>query len=213
MNPQRLIVATAVVAIIAAAAVFVLPRLTGSTASAAGSELALEAQPVLGPEDAPVEVVLFEDFLCPHCGTFSETVLPRIKREYVDSGQARVYYKNYVVIGPEAERVALVGECAFQQGNDVFWTLEPVLYRSQDDLDERRAIELADQYVEGIDREALQSCVSGDEALDAVREDVAHARELGLTGTPSVLVAGEQVGNPSYDGVAGAIEDALAEAQ
>lgn len=213
MTPQRLIVVTAAVAIVALAAIFVVPRLGTGTASAAGGELSLAEQPSLGAEDAPVEVVLFEDFLCPHCGTFSETVLPRIERNFVDSGDARVFYKNFVVMGPEAERVALVGECVLQQGNDAFWALEPVLYRSQDGLDEQRAVELANQYVEGLDGEALQQCVDEDEALDAVRADNGDARDLGLTGTPSVLVAGEQVSNPTYDGVASAIEDALADAQ
>lgn len=208
MSPQRLIVATLAVFAVVLAAVLVVPRLGGG-ASAEGNDLELGAQPTLGAEDAPVEVVLFEDFLCPHCGTFAEDVLPRLRREYVDEGLARVYYKNFVVMGPDAQRVALVGECTYQQGNDLFWSLEPVLYRSQDGLDEDRAVDLAREYVSGLDGDALQQCVDEDGAVDQVQADNAHARDLGLTGTPSVLVAGEQVSNPTFEGVASAIEAAL----
>lgn len=209
MTPQRLIILTIAVFVLVLAAIVLLPRLGGSAVDAADSELALEAQPVLGEADAPVEVVLFEDFLCPHCGTFAEDVLPRIRRDFVDAGQARVFYKNFVVIGPEARRVAHVGECVFEQGNDHFWAVEPVFYRAQDDLDESRALELAQEYVGGLDGEALEQCAANDGAMEALEQDMDHARELGLSGTPSVLVNGQQVSNPTYQGVASAIEAAL----
>lgn len=209
MNPQRLIVATLVVAVFAIAAIIIVPRLGGG-ASAAGVDLALDTQPRLGAEDAPVEVVFFEDFLCPHCATFSETVVPRLERNFVDTGDAALYFVNFVVIGPESERVALVGECVAQQGHEAFWRFESVAFRSQSDLSERRAVDLALEYAPDLDEEALRSCVAEDERLEAVRDDNRVAQELGLGGTPAVLVDGEEV-TATYDAVAQAIEAARAE--
>lgn len=209
MNPQRLIVATVVVAVFAIAAIIIVPRLGGG-ASAEGVDLALDTQPRLGSEDAPVEVVFFEDFLCPHCATFSEAVVPRLEREFVETGDAALYFVNFVVIGPESERVALVGECVAQQGDEAFWVFEDVAYRSQSDLNERRAIDLALEYAPGLDEDALRTCVDQDERLQAVRDDNRVAQDLGLGGTPAVLVDGEEV-SATYEAVARAIEAARPE--
>lgn len=209
MNPQRLIMATLVVAVLAVVAILVVPRL-GGAASAEGVDLALDTQPRKGAQDAPVDVVFFEDFLCPHCATFSETIVPRLEREYVEPGHAAIHFVNFVVIGPEAERIALVGECVAAQDEEAFWAFEDVAYRSQSNLNERRAIDLALEYASGLDEEALRTCVDEDERLQQVRDDNRIAQELGLGGTPSVLVDGEQV-TATYDAVAQAIDAARAE--
>lgn len=208
MNRRVLILATLAVATLAVAAVFVLPRLSGG-ASAEGSQFALDQQPRKGPAGAPVEVVVFEDFLCPHCATFAETVAPRIERDYVDAGQVAYYVKNFVVIGPESERIATVAECVAEQGDDAYWAFEQVAYRSQTGLDRVGAIDLARQYVPGLDGEALDGCLADGRGLEAVRADVARAQALGLRGTPTVFVDGEQV-RGSYTDIAAAIDAALA---
>jgi protein-disulfide isomerase len=208
MSRRPLILVTAVVAVVAVAALLIVPRLGG--ASAEGTDLRLEQQPRKGPADAPVEVVVFEDFLCPHCGTFAESVAPRIERTFVEDGDVAYYVMNFVVIGPESERIAQVGECVLEQSNDAYWAFETAAYRSQQGLDEARAIELALEYAGGLDEERLRSCVDEDRQLEAVRADGATAQELGLRGTPSVLVDGEQV-DPSFGAISDAIETALAD--
>ena len=46
---------------------------------------------MLGQEDAPVEIAVFEDFKCPACQFFDAEVMPQIERELIDTGQARIY--------------------------------------------------------------------------------------------------------------------------
>ena len=207
MTGRPLILITLVVAVVAVAALFIVPRLGGATADA--SDLNLDAQPRLGSADAPVDIVLFEDFLCPACGQFAETVFPRLEREFVDTGDAMIYHKDFVVIGPESERVAQVAQCVFREDEGAFWEFKQVAYRSQDDLSERRALDLVSEYLPEVDAEAVRTCASEDLALDAVRSDVATAQALGLRGTPSVLVDGTEV-TATYQAVRSAVESALA---
>ena len=207
MNRNIVLAGVLVAALVAGVALYVAST-SGGGVTADESELDLASQPRLGAADAPVQLVFFEDFLCPHCGTFTETVVPRIEREFVTTGTASIHFVNFVVIGPEAERIAHVGECVAAQGSDGFWAFEKAAFRSQAGLTERRAIELAKEYVNGIDAPSLDRCVEGDERLDDVRADVATAQRLGLTGTPSVLVDGTQV-DPTYESIARAIGAAL----
>lgn len=205
-------IVTLVAAVAVVAAIVIVPRLGGTGISAQGTELSLDAQPRKGPADAPVDVVVFEDYLCPHCGTFAENIAPRIERAYVDDGSAAYYSKNFVVIGPESERIAQVAECVFEQGNEAFWTFEEVAFRSQTGLNEARAIALAEEYVSDLDAAELRSCIAEGRGLEAVRADMADAQALGVQGTPTVFVNGEQV-RTGYDDIAAAIEAALADAE
>ena len=212
MNRQVLIIVTLVVAIVAATALFVLPRRGGSGAPASGdaSAFALSEQPRKGAADAAVDVIVFEDFLCPHCATFAESVAPRIEREYVDTGEVAYHVANFVVIGPESERIAEVAECVVEQGDDAYWSFEEVAYRSQRGLTRAIAIDLAETYVDGLDVAALEACLASGRGLEAVRADVARGQALGVSGTPTVFVDGTEV-RGTYSEVAAAIDAALAE--
>ena len=207
MNTQRLTLLTVVVVVLAIAAALVIPRLGGG----GPTELDLSGQPSLGEATATVEIVLFEDFRCPHCATFTETVYPRLKRDFVDTGQARLYFVNLPVLGPDSETVARAAECVYQQSETAFWELKEALFRSQTELDNRRRIlELSETYAPGIDGDALSECVGSNEARSQVNRDEAAARALGLNSTPSVTVNGVQVSNPTFDRIQVAVERALA---
>ncbi|HZJ09322.1 MAG TPA: thioredoxin domain-containing protein [Trueperaceae bacterium] len=211
---QLMTIGTVVVVALILAAAIIIPRLGGGGGgTAVAASLDYEAQPVAGSRDAPVKVAVFFDFLCPHCATFSDTVTPVLKREFVEDGTAAIYFYNFPVVDPVRSRaMAIVGECVQQQGNDGFITIEPILLRSQRTLSTTdRAIELALQYVPALDAESLRTCVDDTQTAQAVDADIAAARELGLTGTPAVLVNGELVANPTLANLRSAIQDAAAE--
>lgn len=206
MNPRTLTLVTAVVALLAVAAIVVVPRLGGG----ASNELDLDGQPRLGVAEAPVAIALFEDFRCPHCATFTETVLPRLERDFVASGEARIYYLNFPVLGPASTEVAELGECVYTQDEAVFWEFKPILFRSQGSIESRaQLLALAEQYAPGLDQGALAGCLDDDAAARAVQRDAAMAQELRLGGTPSVLVDGRTV-TATYEAIASAVRQALA---
>lgn len=206
---QLMTIGTIVVVALILAAAIIIPRLGGADAPVA-AELDYESQPVAGSRDAPVKVAVFFDFLCPHCANFAETVTPVLKREFVEDGTAAIYFYNFPVVDPVRSRsMAIVGECVQQQGNDGFVTIEPIFLRSQATLGTTdRAIDLATQYVPALDEDRLRTCVEGTQTADAVDADVSAARAAGLTGTPSVLVNGEAVANPTLANIRSAIQDA-----
>jgi protein-disulfide isomerase len=205
MNAKRLTLATVVVAIVVVAAVLLIPRFTSSGTSSAA--LSYDNQPVLGQADAPVTVAVFEDFLCPHCATFSEEVFPLVKRDYVDTGKAKMAFFFFPVVDPVQSRVlGGLAECVFEQSDQAFWTLEPILFRAQSELvNTARALDLAQQYAPSLDGARLKGCVDAGTGTDRVDRDVKIAQSLGLTGTPSVLVDGKLVSNPTFANIEQAI--------
>jgi len=205
MTPQRLTILTVALAVVAVAAILIAPRL-GSQAA----ELDLANHPRFGSPEAPVTIAIFEDFRCPACGQFDATVLPSIKREFVDAGQASLVFVHFPVLGPASEHVARIGECVYQQSNDAFWDMKSPLYRAQGELDSaRRAEELALTYAPGIDEATFRACLASDDSLQRVRDDRAIATELNLRGTPSVAVNGAPLASATVAEVRRAVEAAL----
>lgn len=208
MNPQRLTLATVIVAVLVVAGVLIVPRLQPATAA----EIDLAGQPLLGDPTAPVTMVVFEDFRCPGCQNFELNVMPDIRRDYVEDGRVRVAYFNLPVVSPVAasEHVARVGECVYRQSNDAFWDMKTPLYRAQQQLgDARRTVELALTYAPGIDAGALDACLAEASSLQAVRDDAALAVRLEVRATPTVIVNGVKVDSPAASAVRAALDAAL----
>lgn len=203
MNTQRLTQITVGVVVVAIAAVIIWSRM-----SAGAAAIDLTNQPVYGDSSAPIQVVMFEDFLCPHCAVFTETVLPQLKREFADTGLASFHFINFPVIAG-SEIPATVAECVYRQDNAAFWDVKDVLMRSQAVTSNRTAaFELARDYAPGIDADELNACIADGSALASVRADGAMATTAGATGTPAIFVNGRRVNNYAYETVASAINAA-----
>lgn len=208
MTPQRLTLLTVAVAVLVVAGILIVPRLNAPAAA----DLDVAGQPLLGDANAPVTMVVFEDFRCPGCQAFELNVMPGVRRDFVDEGEVQVVYVNLPVLGPASEYVARIGECVYRQDNAAFWEMKTPLYRAQAELGSApRARELALTYAPGIDADQLDACLADTSSAEDVRADAAMATSLELRSTPSVLVNGVLVANPSEAAVRSALEDALAD--
>src|SRR3989442_4145774 len=98
------------------------------------SKIKLDGEPPPGPKDPKVTIVEYSDFQCPFCARAYETVESQVLKEYGD--KVRFVFKNFPLtsIHPWAEDAALATECAFQQGNEPFWTLYNGFFTKQGEI-------------------------------------------------------------------------------
>lgn len=208
MKQNRLTWITIAIAVVGVALILIIPRLQSTPAVAVD----ISNQPVLGNAAAPVTMVVFEDFRCPGCASFTFNVYPEIKRDYIDTGRVKMVFVNFPVVSPLAasEHVARASECVYQQSNDAFWDLKTPLMRSQAELaNARRVNELVLTYAPSIDAGRFEVCMADGASLDAVRRDARLASELNIRATPTVLVNGVEVGSNALSAVRAALDQAL----
>ena len=207
---QRLTLATVIVLVAATVAVVAFLALRGPGRSVDAATSGYADQPTLGDADAPVKVILFENFLCDHCRAFEEDAFPRLVTDYIDQGLVEAYYVNLAWGGERARQAALAGECAYRQDETGFWAFKSRLYRAQNDWSGvEDLVELA-RGVDGLDADALRSCVVEERYADEVQRDLDLAERVGVQGTPSVIVGDEGFQAPAYPGLAAAIDARLA---
>ena len=173
-----------------------------------------------GAEDAPVTIIVFEDYLCNHCAVFSLRERPVIDSELVETGKARLVYYDFV-LDPRAEAgtflAARAARCAGDQGH--FWEYQDRLFRSQitwGQMADKNGI--FQDYAEslGMDGGEFRSCLNSDRHAEAVSANRQLAEALGLGGTPSVLVGVEggmsrRLADYSFGSIQAAVEELTSE--
>lgn len=196
---------------------FIADRLAeGATASAVKKEVEflrkaltprqidVTDRPVWGNPRAPVTVVVFADFQCPHCRA-EAPVLRRAVDKF--SGRAKLVFKHFPLrMHPQAKQAAIAAEAARAQGK--FWEMHDLLFAHQDDLSDERIMELAKQL--GLDMTKFEADFRSEKARARVDEDRAEGEKLEIAGTPTVFVNGREYNELLFGGtVEGWIDEAL----
>ncbi|GEM_PF-2217227 len=180
-------------------------------------------RPTLGNDDAPVTVVEFADFKCPACKAFHEMVFYDLKRDFLDTGKAKLVFLQFPipsVTGADSMNAAHAAECLFRQDERAFWAFYNAVYANQGPKHETwattdRLLELVRDYVEplvDIDEEDLQQCIAERRYQDEIDKDKQLGLDLGVRGTPTLVLNGEMLDRwGPYSRLKAAIERTLEE--
>jgi protein-disulfide isomerase len=170
---------------------------------------------IRGPADAPVSIIEFSDFECPFC-RIANTHLREVVERYPED--VRLVFKNFPLdmacnsdvaqqLHPYGCKAAVVARCASGDDADFFWRFHDAVF-DLEKLDDEALEKLASEM--GADDEAFRSCVTGSDAFDEVREDIALARSLGVDATPTVFVNGRVTPSYQTDALSEVIDHILA---
>jgi protein-disulfide isomerase len=155
----------------------------------------------IGAEDAPITVIEYASFTCPHCASFHENVFKDLKVDYIDTGKVKfifrdVYFDRY---GLWASMVARCG------GQERFFGMTDILMETQREwTSSGDPVAIADALrktgrLAGLEDSALQACLKDEakaKALVAWFQENAAADKI--QATPTLIIDGEQHSNMNY---------------
>jgi len=164
---------------------------------------------VKGNPDAVVSLVKYSDFQCGACAQFYPSV-NAILADYGD--QIRFEYKHFplVSIHQNAIPAAKAAEAAGQQGE--FFAMHDLIFENQSVwANSANPISFFNQYAQeiGLDVEEFKTQYRASLIEDRIQESFNEARELGLSGTPTFFLNGEQMEIESFQDFRSQIETAL----
>lgn len=157
---------------------------------------------VLGSENAPITVIEYASFTCPHCAKFHEEVYRPLKKNYIDTNKIKFVFRE-VFFDKYGMWASLVARCAgpekFFGMTDRILKTQNTWTRAESDLaivgELRKIGRLA-----GLDREMLQSCLAdGDKLRALVGWYKENATRDKIKSTPSFIIDGESYANMSYE--------------
>lgn len=193
-----------------------LSAVLGGASGNAPAPVQLEGTPVerraLGPPDAPVQIVLYNDFQCAHCERLHREAEVEILSRYVATGKARLEVRQVAFMGPESASAAEAALCAADQGKfweyrDALFTvwrqIGPVAYSAQG------LKEVASQL--GLKGDVFGACLDAGVRKAEAQEDILRAEADGVRGVPTVFINGRKLeGVGPFEAYARIIEEVLA---
>jgi len=140
-----------------------------------------------GPEEAPVTLVEYGDYECPHCGR----AYPIVKRVQKHFGKnLRFVFRNFPLneIHPHAEDAAEVAEFAATQGK--FWEMHDLIFENQQALGPETYARLTSSLKLPVS--AMESALEQGSFTDRVRSDFSGGVRSGVNGTPTFFINGQR---------------------
>jgi len=156
----------------------------------------------IGPANATVTMTEYASMTCPHCAHFNETVFPKIKSEYIDTGKVRYVFREFP-LDDIALAASTMTRCVARDDAPKYFTLVDILFRMQKDLvgAPLATINRIGKQA-GFSERAIKACVDEDPSTkQKIIADQKYANEvLRVEGTPTFFINGELVrGAPLFE--------------
>jgi protein-disulfide isomerase len=140
-----------------------------------------------GPADAPVTLVEYGDYECPHCG-HAYSIVKALQQKF--GKQLRFVFRNFPLreIHPYAEPAAETAEFAAVHGK--FWEMHDLIYENQGNLSDQLLSDLARSLK--LDGRALAKTLETGEFAERVQKDFSGGVRSGVNGTPTFFINGQR---------------------
>lgn len=157
--------------------------------------------PAIGTAGAPVVVVMFSDFQCPHCRDEAKMIRSNLVQTF--SKEVRAYFKDFPIeqIHNWAKPASIAGRCVYRENQDKFWDFHDWAFEHQESLTAenfRSKFEafLTDRKIAAI---PVLQCFDTKATESDITKSFAEGRALEVNSTPTLFVNGRRLaGNLSW---------------
>ncbi len=152
----------------------------------------LPSYPVLGSKNASATIFEFGDFQCPSCDYWFKTQEKQIVQNLVDTGKAKLVWRDFVIYGPDSVSAAEAAYSAGEQGK--FWDYHDLLYSKQQTAysgwaSHNNLVIFAQGL--GLNMTQFNQSFNSGKYASLVNGNIADAKALSISGTPTFFVVGQ----------------------
>ena len=142
-----------------------------------------------GNKDAKITIIAFESLTCSHCASFHKDVYPQLKKEYLDTGLAKIEFRHFP-LDAAAFNASKVSQCK----NDGDSVILNSLFANQQKWVKGSSVEEANQNLqkflisEGFDLN-FEKCINNKEIEDFVLNDrIDGVKKFKVNATPTIVI-------------------------
>ena len=92
------------------------------TSSASTDNLKKIKRIIVGNKDAKITIIVYESLTCSHCANFHINVLPDLKRNYIDTGIAKIEFRHFP-LDVAALNASKISQCKNDGNSDILNSL------------------------------------------------------------------------------------------
>jgi protein-disulfide isomerase len=156
---------------------------------------------VQGSETAPVTLIEYASYTCPHCANFHEGPYKQLKTDFIDTGKVKFVYRE-VYFDRYGLWASMIARC---KGPEKFFGITDLIFKGQSEWTRAGgATEIVDELrkigrLAGIDKDELEACLmDANRAQTLVTWYQENATKDGVESTPSFILNGKKVENQPY---------------
>jgi protein-disulfide isomerase len=160
----------------------------------------LTGSPVMGKQNTniPIDIYYWYDYQCSYCKQFETQYLPKLVRNEIASGTARLVFLLYPNYGQHSWTAAVMAKCLWQQVKDrnpeLFWKWHHTVFKNQQlaggAWSSRKSLLGYARNIKGINARAIDQCMRKNrKQIEAdVRKERKRGRKVGFSGTPGFVL-------------------------
>jgi protein-disulfide isomerase len=144
---------------------------------------------IVGNKDAKITIIAYESLTCSYCANFHKNVYPELKKEYLDTGLAKIEFRHFP-LDIAAFNASKVSQCKNDGNADILESL----YANQQKWVKGGSIEEANKNLqiflknEGFSID-FESCVNNKNIEDFVLNDrIEGAKNFKVNATPTIII-------------------------
>ena len=144
---------------------------------------------VLGKSDAPITIIEYGSLTCPHCAEFERSTLPDVRKNWIETGKARLVFRVFPLNDLDLKAAKLV-QCV---PPDRYYAFIDTLYQDQAGWMRASAPEQALAKIArlaGVSEDKVKSCLADKSIEDGVLASAMAAQKSGVNSTPTFFING-----------------------
>ncbi len=181
------------------------------------SQVKTTGEPFIGNVNAPVTIAYWYDYQCPFCQKNEEETMPEIIKNYVDTGKAKIVFKDYQFLGPDSQTLGKYSRAVWEVAPTKFYQWHKAIFDNQGRENTGWATQsvitsLTTKVLGASDTAKVSALVTsrGDTYQKEMDADKAEGTAMGISGTPGAIIGKQLVsGAQPYAAFQAAIEAAL----
>ena len=144
---------------------------------------------VSGNQNAKITIIAYESLTCSHCANFHKDVYPKLKKEYIDTGIAKIEFRHFP-LDIAAFNAAKVAQCKNDQSLEILESL----YLNQQEWVKGSTIEDVNNNLKKYLKDAgfkidFEKCINNKKIEDFVLNDrIEGTKNFKVNATPTIII-------------------------
>ena len=144
---------------------------------------------ISGNENAKITIIAYESLTCSHCANFHKDIYPKLKKEYIDTGLAKIEFRHFP-LDIAAFNASKIAQCKNDQSLEILESL----YLNQQAWVKGNTVEVINNNLKAfLENEGFkvdfEKCVNNKEIEDFVLNDrIEGAKNFKVNATPTIII-------------------------
>ena len=146
-----------------------------------------------GNQDAKTTIIVYESLTCSHCANFHKEVYPLLKREYIDTGLAKIEFRHFP-LDVAAFNASKVAQCKNNSSTKLGLKILEALYSNQQAWAKGSSVEQMNENLEKFLKKEgfsfnFKECLNNKEIEDFILNDrIEGAKKFKINATPTIII-------------------------